>query len=400
MKPAEKARSQRRALSLPFYCIRNISAPEDIENGRKIFAGQLPIGAILDLPTDENVRDYLVDAEGKQRRKPTQVHQAIRATLRENPDQFSTLNSGVTVVAHAVEIDEKDRRVTLHEPSIINGSQTQGVIRDFFAEREKSGQEIPSIHVKFEIIVTEDQGLIAETAIARNFQNDVMAISIAGRRGQLNELQAAVQRRQPNVHLKMSETQLSEDYENTEKLLQVLAALTPPILWPHAEERNNPNKAFTYSQRTQCLRLFEKIYKKAKDENDPEHGTYAKLYQFYLDAAPQALDLYYKWKQHQGFQGTGLRAIERDGREIVEVPDGIVFPILAALSAFVAKGTRGWTYRAPDSFSDDELIQAAKSVYQEIAKSNPQTMGKNRACYSALFQITSIYQKLATSARH
>lgn len=399
MKSTADAQSARNSLTLPFFCLRNISAPEDTANGRKIFSGHMPLEAILDLPTDENVRSYLVDAEGKQRRKPTQVHQAIKATLRNNADDFSTLNSGITIVAHRVEVDDKERRVTLTNPSIINGSQTQGVVRDFKSELDRQGQELPQIHIKFEIVVTQDDDLIAETAIARNFQNDVMAISIAGRRGQLNELEEAVRRAFPDAKLKMSETQLSDDYENTEKLLQVLAALTPASLWPNESERGNPNKAFTYSQRTQCLKMFERMYRKAKDPEDPEHAFNAKLYKFYLDAAPEALKLYEKWKSHQGFKGTGLRSIERDGREIVEVPDGIIFPILAALSAFAVKTSKGWRIQPPEEFNDSELIRAAKSAYQEIARSNPQTMGKNKACYSALYQITSIYQKLARSTR-
>jgi hypothetical protein len=258
----------------------------------------------------------------------------------------------------------------------INGSQTQGVIKDLHSERNKLGE-------------------IAETAIARNFQNDVLAISIVGRRGQLDELQEAVQRGRPEAKLKMSETELSDDLENTEKLLQVLAALTPAELWPNEDEKDNPNKAFTYSQRTQCLKLFERIFRKAKDPSDPENGKHSKLYQFYLDAAPQALDLYHKWKTHQGFQGTGIRSIERDGSEIVEVPDGIVFPIIASLSAFAKKTSKGWKIQVPDSLNDGELVRTAKSVYQEIAGHNPQTMGKSRACYSALYQITMIYRKLA-----
>ncbi len=64
-----------------FFSIRNISCPEDLENDRKIFSGQAPIISILDLPTDENVRDYLLEAEGKKRRVPTQVNRAILETL-------------------------------------------------------------------------------------------------------------------------------------------------------------------------------------------------------------------------------------------------------------------------------------------------------------------------------
>jgi hypothetical protein len=382
-------------ISLSYFCIRNISAPEDTVNKRKIFSGQMPITAILDLPTDDNVREYLLDAPGKQRRKPTQVHQAIRGTLANNADDFSTLNSGITIVARDVQVNDKDRQLTLLAPSIINGSQTQGVIKDLNRELHERGEKLPDIHIKFEIVETEDDALIAETAIARNFQNDVLAISIVGRRGQLDELQEAVQRGRPDAKLKKSETELSDDFENTEKLLQVLAALTPAELWPNEDEKDNPNKAFTYSQRTQCLKLFERIFRKAKEPSDPENGKYAKLYQFYLDAAPQALDLYHKWKTHQGFQGTGIRSIERDGSEIVEVPDGIIFPIIASLSAFAKKTSKGWKIQVPDSLNDGELVRTAKSVYQEIAGHNPQTMGKSRACYSALYQITTIYRKLA-----
>ena len=99
-------------------------------------------------------------------------------------------------------------------------------------------------------------------------------------------------------------------------------------------------------------------------------------------------------RRRSGFSGSGLRSLERDGRKIVEVPDGIVFPILASLSVFAVKASQGWTIKPPREFKDEELIGAAKSVYVEMADHNPQTMGKSRACYSALYQITSIYKKL------
>ena len=77
------------------------------------------------------------------------------------------------------------------------------------------------------------------------------------------------------------------------------------------------------------------------------------------------------------------------------MPDGIIFPILASLSAFAKRTEEGWTIKPPKMFKDEELIRAAKSVYQSIAGSNPWLMGKNKACYFALNQITSIYQKLS-----
>lgn len=381
-------------LSFPFFSFRNISCPEDTENGRKVFAGRAPAVAILNLPTDENVREYLVDAEGKKRYRRSDVHRAIENTILNYPDKFCVLNGGVVMVARGCEADDSKKVLRLVGPSIINGAQTQGVIRDAFEELTASGETIPEIHITFELIVTDDEALIAETSIARNYQNDVKAVSIAGRLGQLDELEMALQKKVAGARLRKSETDLSEDFISTENLLQVITALTPESLWLKPRDGGSPNKVYTYSQKAKCLKDFQETYRKAKDPKDSEHAQHKRLYEFFLDVAGDAYLLHSKWKCHQGFSGTGLRSIERDGKTIVEVPDGIIFPILAALSAFAVKVGKGWTIKPPEEFRDEELIRAAKAVYIEMADHNPQTMGKTRACYSALFQITSIYKKL------
>ena len=136
--------------------------------------------SVLPLSTDENVRDYLLEAEGKQRRRSTQVNQEIRETLEKRPNNFSILNGGVVLVARDHDVDEQKKTLRLTEASIINGSQTQGVLRDFFRQVEEEQLDPPEIHVKYELIVTDDEDLIAEISIARNFQNDVANLSIAG----------------------------------------------------------------------------------------------------------------------------------------------------------------------------------------------------------------------------
>ena len=381
------------ALAIPFHSVRNITSPEDTQNGRIVYAGQLPIKSILDLPTHENVRGYLVEAEGKQRRVKTQVHRAIEETLKERPDSFSVLNGGVVIVARDSEIDEKQKLLKLNNPSIINGSQTQGVVRDFLLARA-SDSVVADIHIKFELIVTVDDDLIADISISRNFQNDVRNLSIVGRKGQLDELEESLQKQLPDFRLQKSETQLPADgngYLETEKLLQVIAALLPKELgWKQAEY----NKTYTYHAKAVCLKDFQEIYKRAKDPNDPDNRKFQDVYNFFLDISAQAWQLYDKWKRHQGFTGTGLRSIEREGREVVDVPDGIIFPIIASLAEFAVETKSGWKISAPEQLDDSELIRSAKSVYMEIAKSKPEIMGKTKACYSALQQITSIYKKL------
>lgn len=376
--------------ALPFYSIRNISCPDDLENNRKTYVGYTPVTGIIDMPTNENVRDYLLEAEGRVRRRPTQVHKAILDTLENTPDVFSVLNSGVVIVARDCEIDEKNKAAILRNPSIINGSQTQGVIKDYYKKDGVSDEGCP--YMKFEIIVTDDEDLIAEISIARNFQNDVMTLSIAGRRGQLDELEESLQTEKPEFKLQKSETKLSDDYVKTERLLQVITALIPEALWPKDREFN---KVHAYSMKAKCLKEFQALYAQAKDKDHSNHLQAVHLYQFYLDIAAQAWDLHAKWKTHSGFKGTGLRAITREGGEIKEVPDGIIFPILASLSVFATKKKDKWSIEPPALFTDEELIRAAKSVYMDIAKSNPNAMGKSKSCYAALYQITSIYKKLS-----
>ena len=380
-----------------YQSLRNISSPEDAENERKVLSGHAPITSLADLPTDDNVREYLLEAEGRKRRKPAGVHRAILNTLENYPHKFAVLNGGVVIIARDHEVDEQKKTVKLIEPSIINGAQTQGVIKDFLQELSESSNPIPNINVKFELIVTSDDSLIGEIAISRNYQNDVQNLSIAGRLGQLDELENALQRKNPGMKLRKSETELSDTYEQTERLLQVLAALTPTEL---LLQDKDPNKVYAYTSKAKCLKDFQTLYKVVKGEQPPEKNIpkekYVALYQFYLDVAPQAYSLHDRWKHHQGFKGTALRALKRDKLgNIIDIPDGIIFPILASLSAFAEKTNNGWEINPPGIFRDEELINTAKSVYMEIANSDPPQMGKSKACYSALLQITSIYKKLS-----
>lgn len=394
----QSAAQARSSIALSFHSIRNISCPEDKENKRTVLSGKAPIASIIDIPTDENVRDYLLEAEGRKRKRPSGVHLAIKDTLKNNPENFSVLNGGVTIVARSCEIDEAKKAVVLTRPSIINGSQTQGVIRDYIKECIEQGQPAPNAHVTFEILVTEDDELVAETSIARNFQNDVMTISIAGRLGQLDELSTALEKQKPGAKLKKSETQLSDDYEKTERVIQVITALTPTELWiPRPKDNEMPNKVFAYSGKAKCLKLFQDIHAKALKSDEPDQQAYKELYKFYLDVVGQAVDLHEKWKSHSGFKGSGLKVgFRRDSQgNILEVPDGIVFPVLAALSVFAKKVDGTWRIVPPKNFKDDDLIAAVKPAFIDMANSNPQTMGKSKACYAQLHQITSLYKKLS-----
>ena len=384
----------------PFHSLRNISSPEDTANDRRVLVGHASYSSYLNLPEDENVRGYLVTAEGKKRQRLSDVHRQIRETLENKPQDFCILNGGIAIVATTAEVDEKSKSVILTEPSIINGSQTRGELQRYDEYCKDYGVDPYEVHVKFELIVTSDSDLKAEVSIARNFQNDVARLSIAGRRGQLDEMEQRLQVTRPGLKLRKSENERSDDFADTEKVLQVATALMPVEIWPKPKEKDDPIKVYTYSMKSKCLREFQDIHRKAHNATADElaNGAASKakeLYRYYLEIAPTALELYERWKAHQGFRGTGLRAIERDGREIKDVPDGIVFPIIASLSAFVKQIDGVWVYAPPAKFDDAYIIKAAKGQYMNAVGSNPWNMGKSRAVYSSLFQITNIYKDLS-----
>ncbi len=387
-------------IDFPYNSLRNISSPDDVANNRRVYVGHALATAFLTLPETENVRGYLVTAEGKERHRLSDVHRQIRDTLENRPGDFCILNGGIVLVAKDAEVDEKVKVVHVERPSIINGSQTRGELARYYEHCKSAGLVPHELFVKFELIVSDDEDLKAEISIARNFQNDVARLSIAGRRGQLNELEERLKEVDPNLKLRKSETERSDDYADTEKVLQVCTALIPSAIWPKRKEKDDPVKVYTYSMKSKCLREFQDIYRRAKTPTDEEIGSgeadqAKELYSYYLDIAPKALELYTKWKSHQGFKGTGLRSIERDGSTVIDVPDGLIFPILAALSAFVRKVDGSWSYEPPAKFQDGDIIKAAKAQYMNTAGSNPWNMGKSRAVYSSLFQITNIYRDLS-----
>jgi hypothetical protein len=76
------------AVSLPFASFRNISCLDDTENDRKVFAGPLPGAALLKIGTDENVRDNLVDAEGKKKQRRSDATARYTTQSKTIPTNF------------------------------------------------------------------------------------------------------------------------------------------------------------------------------------------------------------------------------------------------------------------------------------------------------------------------
>ena len=393
MKTTSVAATAAHAYEIATAVCRKISTKQDEDAGFSTYVGQAPVDSFVDLPDHENVRDYIPGSGQIQRR--SEVHNAIAESLREKPQTFSALNGGIVIVASGLEMLEDQKRIRLRNPSIINGSQTRGEIRRFI---DSLDGEATLPNVKFEIIITNDEDLIAEVSIARNFQQKVQAISIYGKQGLLDDLaKAFVDKTGDKRILRLKETDRPKETDGvggfipTEKLIQVITALIPEQLWKATGRPGEYwNKAFAYSSAQGPLKMYAKNVEKSRDE---DAAAAKELNQFFLDIASDAWALYETWAAHPGFNGSNLKhgyGVERDQKgNICRIYDGMVFPIIAAFSVFVVKKNGKWTISPPSNWQDEFLIRQAKRVFVETG-SNPQTMGKLPSSYSSLNGITSM----------
>lgn len=375
-----------------FNSLRNVTPPEEEKVGRKRYCGNAYAGAFFEIPDHMNIRDYLqTEVNGKPIKKSTLVNDAMRSQLEGDRSLFPILNGGITIISSAITVDDKEKRIVLESPSIINGSQTRGVLKDYFLEFPPS-KENPLPSVDFEVILCTDERIAAEIAIARNYQNAVQPLSTYGARQVFKDFEAALRKRDPNVKLRKSETDVGPEYWDTEKIIQVVTAMMPgTVNMPRplkGKSGNDGIRVYAYAGKAVCLKDFAEVQSRAAEFVDAKN--------FFEDVAYDAWAEYKKLRSYPGF--SGLHAVTKVKGAVGEdgVPTGIVFPIMSALGKLAVRKLDGrWEFKIPRDFDLDDLCKQAKTTYQipGPGRSNPQTMGKELACYLNLHAIVDSYLK-------
>ncbi|MCL4855123.1 MAG: AIPR family protein [Bryobacteraceae bacterium] len=368
------------AFNLPYNLIRNLTSPDEKANGVQTWFANVNARDILDIGTEDNLRSYIAVHSPSKRNS---VHKQIENTIQELPDRFINRNSGITITCTRCDVDDTKKVVRLEHASIINGAQTQGELKRYFASEDGEGADFM---VRIEIIMEPAHDQIVEIAIARNTATSVKSVSQAGARGYLTELKDSIERGLPGETLQMSETDTTG--LNTQGVLQWTRLLMPQRMLGAAAPRN-----FAYKQGGKCLADFSDWAQKAK--TDP---AAKKLYDFTVQVGPIAVREYRYWEQHEGWNGHRLheygkksdkphggRPIKRDKTtgKVIWVAPGILFPIMSALSAFVRQKNGGWLLDKPTLFKEDELIRRAVQQFRALER-DVALMGRSEAAYDAL----------------
>jgi AIPR protein len=385
---------------LKFHCIRNVSSPEDSRANRKHWCGVSAANEFFQLPDDDNVREFLEEAV---KIRGTRVNDAMRETLDNERELFGILNGGIAITCTGATIDDKARQVELRNPSIINGSQTRGVLKKYFEDAGQEGDtDYPTI--SFELIECNDDPLHAKISIARNFQNQVAPVSTYGRKGLFNDLEAAMQKHEPKMKLRKSETDVGSDIVDTEKLLQVITVTVPKgVKMPRLAINGSHARPYAFSQKAVCLKDFDAVMGTRLD-NGSIKTEYPEARQYFLDVAYDVWT-YYKdlntcdefkvFRQREKNETKYKSPVKKSKGKIIEVAQGIKFPVMSALALFVEKTKSGtWCFAVPRRFELSDVIDAARMTYTHGAgAADPARMGKSVECYISLYAPVTAFKK-------
>src|SRR5262249_38214569 len=146
---------------------------------------------------------------------------------------------------------------------------------------------------------------------------------------------------------------------DTRLLLQVLWAMMPQELAPE-HRRSMEARMRAYKNAAYCLQDFMAIY----DTRASDKGSAAR-YQYFVDMAGTGWHEYQRWKKLELWNDKHLlerlrQAVRSQDGTIKEVSDGIVFPILSALSRFVKQSKSHWKLIYPKVFHDEDMLIAAR----------------------------------------
>jgi hypothetical protein len=370
-------------VQISYQLLRNTTSPDETQSGVRSFVANLSAFEILKLGTKENLRSYIAEYNPKKRNR---VHDAIRNTIQTEPLRFITRNSGFVIGALDIDVDDNKKTITLTDPSILNGAQSQGEIKRWI--EENYGDTVPTdaeipFYVRAEIVVDSDVSEVVETAIARNTATPVKSISQAGARGHLEELEASIRKVRPEIRIRKSET--DENVYDTRKILQFARLLMPQSVSKNdtASEKLRP-----YKNPEQCLTDFSDWYEHRGSDVDA-----SAKYEFTVQIAPHAIAEYEYWEDHDAWNGKriweetkkGGRACRRDknGR-IVWVSPGLIFPVMGAMSEFVERDEKGdWAIRRPPLFRPSEMVTRAVAQFRSV-DGDPMQMGRSAGVYDAL----------------
>ena len=377
--------------------VKNTTSPEEKKNGSMHYTIVCSLKEILNLNVFENLRIAYTSDESIKRITPK--HKEIYQSFEDAPDRFIQRHSGFTVICNEIKVSSPQEyginTVTLDKASLINGAQTQDLLKNLLEDYE-GVEAYENVNIRVEVLVEKAQDERIEIAIARNTSTNVSNLSIMGKKRYFDPLEIGVTNILGNDHrLQKSET---DDGIPTQTLLQTLRTMTPKeIRDEYKSLKDSPVKS--YSGKAMVLNEYKDMVDAEANGRVKNSHFESSVLNYYRSFAGYAWIEYGKWssdkdwiplwKKSDNYKKIGKYNQKDDSFDLTWA---ILCPLLYGLQHFLYEEKSGsWKIKYSNSFDKKAYMNYVLDRFKDSGF-EPQTFAKDRAYYQDLYIFVSDYK--------
>ena len=377
--------------------VKNTTSPEEKKNGSMHYTIVCALKEILNLNVFENLRIAYTSEESIKRITPK--HKEIYQSFEDAPDRFIQRHSGFTVICNDIKVSSPQEyginTVTLDNASLINGAQTQDLLKNLLEDYEGI-EAYENVNIRVEVLVEKAQDERIEIAIARNTSTNVSNLSIMGKKRYFDPLEIGVTNILGNDHrLQKSET---DDGIPTQTLLQTLRTMTPKeIRDEYKSLKDSPVKS--YSGKAMVLNEYKDMVDAEANGRVKNSRFESSVLNYYRSFAGYAWKEYGKWssdkdwiplwKKSENYKKIGKYNQKDDSFDLTWA---ILCPLLYGLQHFLYEEKSGsWKIKYSNSFDKKAYMNYVLDRFKDSGF-EPQTFAKDRAYYQDLYIFVSDYK--------
>ena len=377
--------------------VKNTTSPEEKKNGSMHYTIVCSLKEILNLNVFENLRIAYTSDESIKRITPK--HKEIYQSFEDAPDRFIQRHSGFTVICNEIKVSSPQEyginTVTLDNASLINGAQTQDLLKNLLEDYE-GVEAYENVNIRVEVLVEKAQDERIEIAIARNTSTNVSNLSIMGKKRYFDPLEIGVTNILGNDHrLQKSET---DDGIPTQTLLQTLRTMTPrEIRDEYKSLKDSPVKS--YSGKAMVLNEYKDMVDAEANGRVKNSRFESSVLNYYRSFAGYAWIEYGKWssdkdwiplwKKSDNYKKIGKYNQKDDSFDLTWA---ILCPLLYGLQHFLYEEKSGsWKIKYSNSFDKKAYMNFVLDRFKDSGF-EPQTFAKDRAYYQDLYIFVSDYK--------
>ena len=377
--------------------VKNTTSPEEKKNGSMHYTIVCALKEILNLNVFENLRIAYTSDESIKRITPK--HKEIYQSFEDAPNRFIQRHSGFTVICDEIKVSSPQEyginTVTLENASLINGAQTQDLLKNLLEDYE-GVEAYENVNIRVEVLVEKAQDERIEIAIARNTSTNVSNLSIMGKKRYFDPLEIGVTNILGNDHrLQKSET---DDGIPTQTLLQTLRTMTPKeIRDEYKSLKDSPVKS--YSGKAMVLNEYKDMVDAEANGRVKNSRFESSVLNYYRSFAGYAWIEYGKWssdkdwiplwKKSDNYKKIGKYNQKNDSFDLTWA---ILCPLLYGLQHFLYEEKSGsWKIKYSNSFDKKAYMNYVLDRFRDSGF-EPQTFAKDRAYYQDLYIFVSDYK--------